>query len=217
MKNIIFIAPPAAGKGTMSSLLEEKYGYVHISTGDLLREAKNKNDELGIKLTTMLSSGKLVPDEIVLDLLYNRIKMDDCKKGFILDGYPRNVSQIDSLMKIFDELNIDNYTVIYLDVLYEEAMQRTLGRLTCPKCKSGFNKFKEATKPKVEGICDKCGSVLEVRSDDTEETFKIRYNTYVNDTKPVVDYFKDINKLEVVEVSDSPQEMLSQIEKILEV
>ena len=115
MKNIIFIAPPAAGKGTMSTLLKNKYNYVHISTGDLLRDAKSKNDEFGKMLAGMLSSGKLVPDEIVLELLENRIKQDDAKKGFILDGYPRNIKQVDSLIKLFNELNINDYAPLYLD------------------------------------------------------------------------------------------------------
>ena len=202
MKNIIFIAPPAAGKGTMSTLLKNKYNYVHISTGDLLRDAKSKNDEFGKMLAGMLSSGKLVPDEIVLELLENRIKQDDAKRGFILDGYPRN---------------INDYVVIYLDVDYEEAMHRTLGRMICSNCKSSFNKFKEATRPKVDGICDFCGSKLEVRADDTEETFKVRYQTYIEDTKPVLDYFKKIGKLENIKVNDNPQEMLENIEKYLEV
>lgn len=217
MKNIIFIAPPAAGKGTMSTLLKNKYNYVHISTGDLLRDAKSKNDEFGKMLAGMLSSGKLVPDEIVLELLENRIKQDDAKKGFILDGYPRNVKQVDSLIKLFNELNTNDYVVIYLDVDYEEAMHRTLGRMICSNCKSSFNKFKEATRPKVDGICDFCGSKLEVRADDTEETFKVRYQTYIEDTKPVLDYFKKIGKLENIKVNDNPQEMLENIEKYLEV
>ena len=189
MKNIIFIAPPAAGKGTMSTLLKNKYNYVHISTGDLLRDAKSKN----------------------------RIKQDDAKRGFILDGYPRNIKQVDSLIKLFNELNINDYVVIYLDVDYEEAMHRTLGRMICSNCKSSFNKFKEATRPKVDGICDFCGSKLEVRADDTEETFKVRYQTYIEDTKPVLDYFKKVGKLENIKVNDNPQEMLENIEKYLEV
>ena len=105
----------------------------------------------------------LVPDEIVLELLENRIKQDDAKKGFILDGYPRNIKQVDSLIKLFNELNINDYVVIYLDVDYEEAMHRTLGRMICSNCKSSFNKFKEATRPKVDGICDFCGADTQSR------------------------------------------------------
>ncbi|MDD5835684.1 MAG: nucleoside monophosphate kinase [bacterium] len=217
MKNIIFIAPPAAGKGTMSSLLEAKYNYVHISTGDLLRDAKSENNELGTKLKEMLGSGKLVPDNIVLDLLYNRIKIEDKTHSFILDGYPRNRSQVDSLMNIFKELDINDFIGVYLDCDYEEAMKRTLGRLVCPNCKRSFNKFKTATKPKVEGICDNCGSVLETRNDDTEETFKVRYQSYMNETKPVIDYFQSINRLVTVKSTDNPDEMLKEIEKYLEV
>ena len=217
MKNIIFIAPPAAGKGTMSSLLKAKYGYMHISTGDLLRDAKNQDNELGRKLVTMLSSGKLVPDEIVLELLEKSLDNRDKDIPFILDGYPRNLSQVDSLLNLFKKDDIDNYIAIYLDIDYEKAMHRTLGRMICSNCKSSFNKFKEATRPKVDGICDFCGSKLEVRADDTEETFKVRYQTYIEDTKPVLDYFKKIGKLENIKVNDNPQEMLENIEKYLEV
>ena len=124
MKNIIFIAPPAAGKGTMSSLLKAKYGYMHISTGDLLRDAKNQDNELGRKLVTMLSSGKLVPDEIVLELLEKSLDNRDKDTPFILDGYPRNLSQVDSLLNLFKKDNIDNYIAIYLDIDYEKEMTR---------------------------------------------------------------------------------------------
>ena len=120
-------------------------------------------------------------------------------------------------IKNINNLNINDYVVIYLDVDYEEAMHRTLGRMICSNCKSSFNKFKEATRPKVDGICDFCGSKLEVRADDTEETFKVRYQTYIEDTKPVLDYFKKIGKLENIKVNDNPQEMLENIEKYLEV
>lgn len=217
MKNIIFIAPPAAGKGTMSSLLKAKYGYMHISTGDLLRDAKNQDNELGRKLVTMLSSGKLVPDEIVLELLEKSLDNRDKDTPFILDGYPRNLSQVDSLLNLFKKDNIDNYIAIYLDIDYEKAMHRTLGRLTCKNCGNSYNKYIEATRPKVDGICDNCGSKLEIRSDDNEETFKIRYDEYMNNTKPVVDYFNKINRLGVVNVTDNLEETLLQVEKYLEV
>lgn len=216
MRNIIFIAPPAAGKGTMSKMLVDKCGYIHISTGDLLREAKNSTDELGTKISNLLSTGKLVPDEIVLELLDNRIKKDDCQNGFILDGYPRNIKQVDSLLKLFNELNIKDYIAIYLDVDYLEAINRTLGRLVCPKCGTSYNKYKEKTKPKVTGICDKCQTSLIERSDDTEETFKIRYQTYIEETKPVIDYFQSIGKLKTVKSIDDIDVMLEQIIKLLE-
>jgi len=214
MKNVIFIAPPAAGKGTMSALLKKEYGYQHISTGDLLRVEKNKDTELGHSLVSMLNSGKLVPDEIVSKLLYNCLD----KIGndiFILDGYPRNIAQAKELDNYLIK-NKKDYVVIYLDVNYEEAAARTLGRLVCSKCKNTFNKFKSATKPKVEGICDYCGGTLESRSDDTEETFKVRYETYLNDTKPVINYYKDKGVLKVIKSIDNLQEMLENIKKFLE-
>lgn len=215
MKNIIFIAPPASGKGTLSDMLKDKYNYAHISTGDLLREAKDNNSSLGGKISEIMNSGALVPDDIVLELLRNRmmeLKNDDL---FILDGYPRNINQIQPLIDIFKELNVNNYVVIYLDVDFDKAMKRTLGRLTCPKCHKGYNEFFEDLKPKVNNICDSCGTSLIKRSDDNEATFKIRYDTYINETKQVVDYFKDIHKLEVIDASLSPQVILSNVERII--
>ena len=215
MKNIIFIAPPAAGKGTQSDLLISKYGYEHISTGDLLREEVASGSELGLNISELMKKGALISDDIVNELLVKALSATT--KPFILDGYPRNIKQVDSLIKLFNELNINDYVVIYLDVDYEEAMHRTLGRMICSNCKSSFNKFKEATRPKVDGICDFCGNKLEVRADDTEETFKVRYQTYIEDTKPVLDYFKKVGKLENIKVNDNPQEMLKNIENYLEV
>src|SRR5574344_111107 len=215
MKNIIFIAPPAAGKGTFSDMLAKKYGYEHISTGDLLRDAKNKNDALGQEISQLMSSGKLVPDKIVLELLENYIKKIDPSKRFILDGVPRNVSQIAPVLNIFKEMGIDDYVVIFLDVDYEKAMKRTLGRLTCPKCKRGYNEFSEEFKPKEDNLCDDCQTELVRRNDDTAETFKIRYDTYMSETAPIVDYFKKIGKLELITVLDKAVDNLPQIERII--
>lgn len=216
MKNIIFIAPPAAGKGTMSKLLSDKYNYLHISTGDLLRKAKEKNDELGRQIESLLNSGKLLPDEIVYKVLDNCIK-NIHNKPFILDGFPRNIDQVYYLEKLFKELNLNNYIVIYLDIDYDKAMARALGRLICPICNKNYNKYIETTKPKVENTCDICGSQLIIRNDDNEETFKIRYDTYVKETASILNYYKENNKLSNIIVNDNPQSMLKEIEKLLEV
>ena len=156
MRNIIFIAPPAAGKGTQSDLLVKKYGYAHISTGDLLRNEVSSGTELGKKLDDILKSGSLVSDEIVTKLLKKRLEADDIQNGFILDGYPRTVNQAISLTDLAKELNIDLGIAIYLDMDKETAMHRALGRVTCPKCKRGYNKYEEILKPKVDMICDDC-------------------------------------------------------------
>ena len=213
--NIIFIAPPAAGKGTLSDKLVTKYGYKHLSTGDLLRAEIKKENDLGKKIEEIISRGELVSDEIITELLKNELKSIDGK--FILDGYPRNSAQANTLNSIFNELNIKNYVTIYLDLEEELAMKRALGRVICGGCGASYNTYFENFMPKNEGICDKCGSELKHRSDDTEETFKVRFSTYVEKTSPVLDYYKDLNKLQVIDANVESDEVFKIIvEQILE-
>ena len=211
--NIIFIAPPAAGKGTLSDKLVAKYGYKHLSTGDLLRAEIKKENDLGKKIEEIISRGELVSDEIITELLKNELKSIDGK--FILDGYPRNIAQADTLNGIFSELNIENYVTIYLDLEEELAMKRALGRVICGGCGASYNTYFENFMPKSEGICDKCGSELKHRSDDTEETFKVRFSTYVEKTSPVLDYYKDLNRLEVIDANVESDEVFKIVEKII--
>lgn len=209
--NIIFIAPPAAGKGTLSDKLVAKYGYKHLSTGDLLRAEIKKENDLGKKIEEIISRGELVSDDIITELLKNELKSIDGK--FILDGYPRNIAQAETLNGIFKELNIENYVTIYLDLEEELAMKRALGRVICGGCGASYNTYFENFMPKNEGICDKCGSDLKHRSDDTEETFKVRFNTYVEKTSPVLDYYKDLDKLFVIDANIESSEVFKVIEK----
>ena len=213
--NIIFVAPPAAGKGTQSNLLVEKYGLAHISTGDLLREESNSGSELGNQLKVELTTGKLISDEIVINLLKNRLMKDDIKNGFILDGYPRSLEQARLLEGILDELNMKIDHVLYLDMDKELAMHRALGRLTCPKCGKGYNKFEEVMKPKVDGKCDDCHVDLESRSDDNEETFNTRFDTYINNTQPLLDYYKERELLTVIDNSGTPEDTFNKIKEVI--
>ena len=215
MKNIIFVAPPAAGKGTCSEKLVSKFNYKHISTGDLLREAKVKGDELGRKIAELMDSGALVSDDIVLELLNNELKTMDKNQAFILDGFPRNVLQANALEEIFNDLQINDYIVIYLDIEFEKALNRTLGRLLCPNCKRGYNKDSALLKPKTDGICDDCGSSLVTRSDDTKETFEIRFNNYMNETNPVLEYYQDKNKLCTISADKNIDEIMQEIERVI--
>lgn len=190
MKNVLFIAPPAGGKGTISEALEENFGYVHISTGDLLRSL-DKSTPLGKEVNERLKTGGLLDDELVLRLLKEKLQTLD-GQPFILDGCPRNIAQAYECEKIFEELNLSLDVVIGLTVPYDVVLKRAVGRVTCEECKAIFNKY---TKPPVqEGICDKCGGTLVHRSDDNEETFKVRYDTFVEQTKPIVDFYKKANK-----------------------
>jgi len=215
MNNIIFIAPPAAGKGTQSALLEEKYNYIHLSTGDLLRNEIKKGNELGKEISNLIEKGELVGDDIITELLKNELANIKHQK-FILDGYPRNINQAKILTDIFNELGIDNYTVIYLDLDKELAMKRALGRVICSNCGASYNTYFQDLMPKENGICDKCHSKLETRTDDNEETFKKRFDTYINATNPLLDYYKKENKLKVVDASQQSVDIFQNIVKVLE-
>lgn len=213
--NIIFVAPPAAGKGTQSNLLVEKYGIAHISTGDLLREEVASGSDLGLSLKDKMASGELISDDIVLGLLKNRLMKDDVKKGFILDGYPRTLNQANTLDTMLEELNMKIDHVLYLEMDKELAMHRALGRMTCPNCGAGYNKYEEVMKPKVDGKCDKCSSDLVSRSDDNEETFNTRFDTYLDNTQPLLDYYKEKNLLNVIDNSGTPTETFNRIEEVI--
>ena len=195
MKNVIFIAAPATGKGTFSNMLMERYGYNHISTGDLLRNIVKTNTSLGNEVAEVLKSGKLVNDELIFKILKEALKQMDLQNPFIIDGLPRNINQAYYLNNLFNEINIDNYLAINLDLEYEIALKRALGRLSCPYCGTTYNKFFDEFKPKIENMCDKCGSVLDSRTDDNEESFKERFETYQNNVKPILEYYENNNKL----------------------
>ena len=213
MKNIIFIAPPAAGKGTQSDLLVKKYGYHHISTGDLLRNEVSSGSDLGNSLKDILASGSLVSDEIVTTLLKNKLSTLD--GAFILDGYPRTLEQAKILSNLANELGIVLDTVLYLDMDSVTAMKRAVGRITCPNCKRGYNKYFDEVKPKLENICDDCNIELESRTDDTEETFKTRFNTYIENTEPLLNYYKDLGILYMIDNSGTPQSTFEKIEEVI--
>ena len=213
MKNIIFIAPPAAGKGTQSELLVNEYGYIHISTGDLLREKQNDGSDLGNKIKELIKRGSLVDNEIVTELLKDKLSTID--GPFILDGYPRNIEQANILNGILNELNKTIDVVIYLDVDSDTAMKRALGRISCPKCNKIYNKYNDSMKPKNDNICDNCGMELLGRSDDNEESFKVRFDTYINNTKPLLDFYKNEGKLVIIDKINTPNETFGEVKKVI--
>lgn len=217
MKNIIFIAPPAAGKGTQAKLLAEKYNIPHISTGDLLREEIAKSTDLGLKIENIMETGALVSDEIITELLKKRLVKSDCDNGYILDGYPRNLEQAKIYDELLKEINRELGIVIFLDIDRELAMKRTLSRIICSNCGTSYNLIVESLKPKKANVCDKCNSDLKVRSDDNEKTFINRFNTYVEKTQSLLDYYKNKGVLEVVRVLEnlSALDILKQIEEIV--
>lgn len=192
MKNILFLAPPAGGKGTQSDLLVDNFGYIHISTGDLLRNV-DKNSELGQKVQEIMKSGELVSDDIVIALLKDKLltlKKDD---AFILDGFPRNIAQAEKLEILLSDIGKELDYAIELDVPYDTILKRAIGRISCPKCNATFNTFFKPAK--IDGVCDKCSSELIHRTDDNEDTFKIRYDNYIKNTAPLIDFYKEKGKL----------------------
>lgn len=212
MKNIIFIAPPAAGKGTQSDLLVKKYGYNHISTGDLLREEVRKQTEIGVEIENLMKSGQLVSDDIVSKLL--KTALQSIQGPFILDGYPRDIKQISILDDILKDINKSVDLVIQLDVNYDILFKRVTGRLSCPKCSRSYHK--DNLKPLVEWVCDDCGSNLISRTDDNEETFKNRYQTYLDNTEPILNYYNNLNMVMVIEDKKSDvREVFEEIEKVI--
>lgn len=202
MKNIIFIAPPAAGKGTMSDILIEKYGYKHISTGDILREMAKSSDEMGKSLKEMLASGTLVPDEIVYEALKRRLLMNDLDNGYILDGFPRNILQASEYDKILKEINGDIGVVIYLDTPKDVLEKRITGRRICSNCGATYNVLTGVNTPKKDDICDKCGHSLYQRDDDNTESFKVRYQTFIDKTYPLVEFYEKKNLLHRIKSVD---------------
>ena len=213
MKNIIFIAPPAAGKGTQSELLVSEFGYNHISTGDLLRSKQNDGSELGNYIKDLLSQGKFVDDDIVTKLLSD--KLSSINGPFILDGYPRNIEQANILENVLKSLSLSIDAVIYLNVDSGSAMKRALGRISCPKCNKIYNKYIEEKMPKVTNICDDCGVELIGRSDDNEESFKIRFDTYISQTQPLLDYYKSNGLLVIIDKVNTPNETFEEVKKVI--
>lgn len=212
MKNIILIAAPAAGKGTLSDLLVKKYDYLHISTGDLLREVSKETTELGQKIAKMLKNGELVTDEIVFELLENKLRQVD--KPYILDGFPRTLNQAYKYDELIQKLNKDLGIVVVLNCDYEILKKRIVGRYLCKDCGSIYNTLTGVNTPKQEGICDNCGGELYKRSDDNEESFKTRYETYLEKTKPLIDFYEKKGNLYYID-SQTTDTMLKEIEDLL--
>ena len=212
MKNVILIAAPAAGKGTLSDLLVKKYDYLHISTGDLLREVSKETTELGQKIAKMLQNGELVTDEIVFELLENKLRQVD--KPYILDGFPRTINQAYKYDELIQKLNKDLGIVVVLNCDYEILKKRIVGRYLCKDCGSIYNTLTGVNTPKQEGICDNCGGELYKRSDDNEESFKTRYETYLEKTKPLIDFYEKKGNLYYID-SQTTDTMLKEIEDLL--
>lgn len=193
IKNIILMGPPGAGKGTLAKMLLKEYDLVHISTGDMFREAMKAKTELGILADSYISKGHLVPDEVTIALVKERLSREDTLKGFLLDGFPRTLPQAEALEKIAIEISRPIEAVINLECDQKELIRRISGRRVCKVCGAPYHI--DTLKPKVDGVCDICGGPLYQRNDDNEESLKVRLQHYVVDTKPLIDYYEDRNLL----------------------
>ena len=198
---IIMLGAPGTGKGTIASILTEKLGIPQVSTGDIFRKHIGEQTELGKLAEKYISQGKLVPDDVTIGLVENRLEEDDVKEGIILDGFPRTVKQAEELDKILENKGKKVDLVINLTTPEEEIVERIVNRRICSNCKSVYNLV--LNPPKQEGICDKCGGELIKRKDDNEETVKQRFNSYIEQTSPLVDYYEKKGNLYSAVVSKS--------------
>ncbi|AEH45346.1 adenylate kinase [Thermodesulfatator indicus DSM 15286] len=211
--NIVFLGPPGAGKGTQAKMIAEKFGIPQISTGDMFREHLSKGTELGKKAKEYMDKGALVPDEIVLGMVEERLKQPDCEKGFILDGFPRTVPQAEALDKLLEKLGKKIDYAILIDVPDEELVKRLTGRRTCKKCGMMYHvMFKP---PKEEGKCDVCGGELYQRADDNEETVRNRLKVYHEQTEPIIEYYEKKGVLHRIDGMGSIDEIFNRIVKLL--
>lgn len=212
--NLLIIGAPGVGKGTMSRFLVAHYKLVHISTGDMLREAMKNKTEIGIKVQQYMDAGNLVPDEIIHDMIVERFSQKDINRGFLFDGYPRTVAQAIDLEDILKQLNMKIDGVLNLQLDDSIIIKRITGRRTCPQCGSIFNIYYDA--PKVENVCDNCGSELSVRGDDNEESLKIRLAEFAKNTAPVVEYYEKQNIVHNIDADQDRDKEFADIQNILE-
>ncbi|MCX8094004.1 MAG: adenylate kinase [Candidatus Goldbacteria bacterium] len=209
----ILLGPPGAGKGTYSEKLIKFYKIPQISTGDILRAAVKQGTELGKQAKDYMDKGLLVPDEIIVGIIEDRIKEPDCKNGFLLDGFPRTVAQADALEFIFNKNNLKLNAVIDFTVREDILYKRLTGRRLCKNCGANYNIF--TLPPKKEGVCDRCGSELYQRDDDKEEVIAKRLSVYKSQTEPLIDYYKKRGLLKSIDASEGTIDEI--VQKIIDI
>lgn len=211
--NVIFLGAPGAGKGTQAAIVSDEMKLAHIASGDLFRQNLKDGTELGKKAQSYMEQGKLVPDEITIQMVLERIAAPDCNAGVIFDGFPRTLEQAKSLDKAMESQGKKVDRVIYIKVAEEELLQRLGGRWICRDCQTPYHMV--SNPPKIAGKCDRCGGELYQRADDNEETVKSRLKVYFAETMPLIDYYKGIDKLVEIAGEGDVQDIAARIVKAL--
>ena len=206
---LILLGAPGAGKGTQAEIISEKYEIPSVSTGNMIRAALKNGTEMGLKAKAYIDAGELVPDEVVIGIVEERLNEADCKNGFILDGFPRTIPQAEAL----DKMNVGLDCALSIEVADEEIVKRMSGRRVCEKCGASYHT--EFKKPSSEGVCDVCGGKLVVRKDDEPETVLNRLTVYHEQTEPLKDYYRNCGKLITVEGQDEVADTTALVLKAL--
>jgi len=211
--NIILMGPPGAGKGTQAEFIKENYPILHISTGDMFREAVSNETVMGLEAKKYMDAGQLVPDEVTIGVVEERLAKPDCAQGFLLDGFPRTIPQAEALDRVLAKLDKKVEAALDIHVPEEILVDRMTGRVSCVKCKTLYNlKF---SPPLKADICDKCGAELVQRSDDQGETVKKRLEVYMEQTQPLLDYYKNQGVLETIDGNRNPQVVFEDVKRVL--
>lgn len=214
LSNLIIMGPPGAGKGTQSERIVEELNIPHISTGDMFREAMTQGTPLGKMAQQYINEGKLVPDDVTIALVKERLSRDDCAKGYLLDGFPRTLNQANALDELLKEINRPIDLALNISVDNDALIGRISGRRVCSKCGNSYHV--EFKKPNQEGLCDSCGGFLIQRKDDTPESLKVRLDAYVNQTKPLIEYYQNKGVLRSIDGLQDINKVFKDILLVLE-
>ena len=211
--NIILMGPPGAGKGTQAKLIIQAFNLPHISTGDMFREAMKNETPLGLKAKSYIDQGHLVPDDVTIGIVEERLTQDDCKGGFLLDGFPRTIPQAEALDKMMEKMHRKIDLVIDVETPKEELIRRISGRRVCKSCGAPYHV--DTMKPKVDGVCDICGGTLIQRKDDNVEALEVRLNHYEHETKPLLDYYKEAGNLVTLDGSKGKDLLFVEVSELI--
>ncbi len=211
---IVLLGPPGSGKGTQASAMQQRWGLVHLASGDLLRANVKEDTELGRKARPYMDAGELVPDELILDMMEERLSQPEAQAGFVLDGFPRTLAQAEALDQRLERRGQRLAAVVYLRVTEEEILRRLSGRLTCPQCNAIYQA--DTMPPRRAGVCDRCGSALVQRADEQPEVVRNRLRVYEEQTAPLAEYYRSRGLLHEVDGAIGVERVLGEISRILE-